>query len=155
MADVNVAGPSEGQMRLSSVSVFFPCYNDANTIGGLVEVAELALRQVTDDFEIIVVNDASTDNSAEVLTGLQKTRPYLRVVEHASNRGYGGALRSGFRSAAKDYVFYTDGDGQYDPSELVHAGRRQCGRASTWSTATRFHDRTPGTARWSARSTST
>lgn len=119
MADELAASPAEGQMRLSSVSVFFPCYNDAPTIGGLVEVAELALRQITDDYEIIVVNDCSTDNSAEVLTALQKTRPYLRVVEHASNRGYGGALGSGFRSAVKDYVFYTDGDAQYDPSELV------------------------------------
>ena len=119
MADENAASPAEGPMRLSSVSVFFPCYNDANTIGGLVEVAELALRQVTDDYEIIVVNDASTDTSAEVLTSLQKTLTYLRVVEHATNRGYGGALGSGFRNAAKDYVFYTDGDGQYDPSELV------------------------------------
>jgi glycosyltransferase involved in cell wall biosynthesis len=119
LTDVTVAGTSEGQMRLSSVSVFFPCYNDSHTIGGLVEVAELALRQITDDFEIIVVNDASTDNSAEILTALQKTRPSLRVIEHASNRGYGGALGSGFRSAVKDYVFYTDGDAQYDPSELV------------------------------------
>jgi glycosyltransferase involved in cell wall biosynthesis len=119
LADEHVTRPGEGQMRLSSVSVFFPCYNDAHTIGGLVEVAELALRQITDDFEIIVVNDASTDNSAEILTALQKTHPYLRVVEHATNRGYGGALGSGFRSAVKDYVFYTDGDGQYDPSELV------------------------------------
>jgi glycosyltransferase involved in cell wall biosynthesis len=106
-------------MRLSSVSVFFPCYNDANTIGALVDKAEAALRQITDDFEVIVVNDASTDNSAEVLIELQKTRPYLRVVEHATNRGYGGALGSGFRNAIKDYVFYTDGDAQYDPSELV------------------------------------
>ena len=119
MTEEQVANPGEGQMRLSSVSVFFPCYNDAPTIGGLVEVAELALRQITDDFEIIVVNDASTDDSAQVLTELQKTRPYLRVVEHATNRGYGGALGSGFRSAVKDYVFYTDGDAQYDPSELV------------------------------------
>jgi glycosyltransferase involved in cell wall biosynthesis len=106
-------------MRLSSVSVFFPCYNDANTIGGLVDRAEMALRQITDDFEVIVVNDASTDESAEVLVELQKTRPYLRVVEHATNRGYGGALGSGFRNAVKDYVFYTDGDAQYDPTELV------------------------------------
>ena len=84
----------------------------------------MALRHVTDDFEIIVVNDASTDNSAEVLTGLQKTRPYLRVVEGAaSNRGYGSTLCSGFRSAAKDYVFYTDGDGQYDPGELVELAK--------------------------------
>lgn len=105
--------------RLSSVSAFFPCYNDANTIPGLVRAVEAALKQITDDYEIIVVNDASRDNSAEVLEALMPQVPSLRVVQHETNRGYGGALRSGFESATKDYVFYTDGDGQYDPSELV------------------------------------
>jgi glycosyltransferase involved in cell wall biosynthesis len=101
------------------VSVFFPCYNDANTIGGLVVKAEAALRQVTDDYEIVVVNDASKDESAAVLARLQGEVPALRVVQHETNRGYGGALRSGFGAATKDYVFYTDGDGQYDPAEIV------------------------------------
>jgi glycosyltransferase involved in cell wall biosynthesis len=105
--------------RLSSVSAFFPCYNDANTIPGLVRAVEGALKQVTDDYEIIVVNDASRDNSAAVLDALQAEVPSLRVVTHEVNRGYGGTLRSGFESSTKDYVFYTDGDGQYDPSELV------------------------------------
>jgi glycosyltransferase involved in cell wall biosynthesis len=105
--------------RLSSVSAFFPCYNDANTIPGLVRAAEAALKQITDDFEIIVVNDASRDNSREVIEALMPEVPTLRLVQHETNRGYGGALRSGFESATKDYVFYTDGDGQYDPSELT------------------------------------
>ena len=109
--------------RLSSVSAFFPCYNDANTISSLVGMAETALQQITDDYEVIVINDASSDNSREVLAALQKEHLHLRVVEHATNRGYGGALCSGFRNAAKDYVFYTDGDGQYDPSELVLLAR--------------------------------
>jgi glycosyltransferase involved in cell wall biosynthesis len=111
---MNATGP-----RLSSVSAFFPCYNDSNTIAGLVGMVDFALRQITDDYEIIVVNDASTDNSAQVLAQMQAERPALRVVTHEKNRGYGGALGSGFRSATKDYVFYTDGDGQYDPSELT------------------------------------
>jgi glycosyltransferase involved in cell wall biosynthesis len=105
--------------RLSSVSAFFPCYNDAGTIPSLVRQVEDSLRQITDDYEIIVVNDASTDASASVLEGMQREMPALRVVRHEQNRGYGGALQSGFRSATKDFVFYTDGDGQYDPSELV------------------------------------
>jgi glycosyltransferase involved in cell wall biosynthesis len=113
-AGMNPTGP-----RLSSVSAFFPCYNDANTIAGLIGMVDFALRQITDDFEIIVVNDASTDNSAQVLAQLQAEWSDLRVVTHETNRGYGGALGSGFRSATKDYVFYTDGDGQYDPSELL------------------------------------
>jgi glycosyltransferase involved in cell wall biosynthesis len=105
--------------RLSSVSAFFPCYNDANTIPGLVRAVEAALKQITDDYEIIVVNDASRDNSAAVLEELKLEVPSLRVIQHETNRGYGGALSSGFENATKDYVFYTDGDGQYDPSELV------------------------------------
>jgi glycosyltransferase involved in cell wall biosynthesis len=81
-------------------------------------MAESALKRITDDYEIIVVNDASTDESAAVLEALQRDMPRLKVVQHETNRGYGGALQSGFRAASKDYVFYTDGDGQYDPSEL-------------------------------------
>jgi glycosyltransferase involved in cell wall biosynthesis len=104
--------------KLSSVSAFFPCYNDAHTIPGLVHMVDAALQRVTDDYEIIVVNDASTDESAGVLAGLQREMSQLRVIQHERNRGYGGALQSGFGAATKDYVFYTDGDGQYDPSEL-------------------------------------
>jgi glycosyltransferase involved in cell wall biosynthesis len=111
--------PDEKTPRLTSVSAFFPCYNDSNTIAGLARMAESALRQITDDYEIIVVNDASTDSSASVLEALGREMPRLRVIEHEKNRGYGGALASGFRAAKKDYVFYTDGDGQYDPSELT------------------------------------
>ena len=105
-------------MTRPSISVFFPCYNDANTIGDLVIEAERQLRQLTDDYEIIVVNDGSSDNSAEVLRQLAATTPRLTVVTHERNRGYGAALRSGFAAATKDLVFYTDGDGQYDVREL-------------------------------------
>jgi glycosyltransferase involved in cell wall biosynthesis len=105
--------------NLSSISAFFPCYNDAQTITGLVRSVEAALKLATDDYEVVVVNDASTDDSASVLAGLQKELPCLRVVQHETNRGYGGALRSGFAAATKDYIFYTDGDGQYDPLELT------------------------------------
>ncbi len=71
------------------------------------------------DFEVIAVNDGSRDNTAEVLADLQ--RQYgsrFCVITHPTNRGYGGALRSGFEAATKELVFYTDGDGQYDPREL-------------------------------------
>jgi glycosyltransferase involved in cell wall biosynthesis len=101
-----------------SISAFFPCYNDSNTIGALVIEAERQLQQLTDDYEIIVVNDGSSDNSADVLRALAAAVPRLRVVTHERNRGYGGALRSGFAAATKDLVFYTDGDGQYDVREL-------------------------------------
>jgi len=103
---------------MPSISVFFPCYNDSNTIGDLVIEADRQLHQLTTDYEIIVVNDGSSDNSAEVLRQLATRMPQLKVVTHERNRGYGGALRSGFAAATKDLVFYTDGDGQYDVREL-------------------------------------
>lgn len=105
-------------MPIPSLSVFFPCYNDARTIGDLVLEAERQLQQLTTDYEIIVVNDGSRDDSAQVLEDLQARVPRLRVVTHERNRGYGGALRSGFAHATKEVVFYTDGDGQYDVGEL-------------------------------------
>jgi glycosyltransferase involved in cell wall biosynthesis len=104
--------------KLSSISAFFPCYNDSNTILGLVRRMERALAALTNDYEIIVVDDCSTDNSRDLLRELQPEIPALRLIEHAKNQGYGGALRSGFAAATRDYVFYTDGDGQYDPAEI-------------------------------------
>lgn len=76
------------------------------------------LRDITDDYEVIVVNDGSSDHTAEVLAELQSVYSELRVITHEKNRGYGGALRSGFRAATKDLIFYTDGDAQYDAREL-------------------------------------
>jgi glycosyltransferase involved in cell wall biosynthesis len=105
-------------MARPSISVFFPCYNDAATIGPLVVNAEAALRPLTDDYEILVVNDGSRDASAQVLRELQSRVERLRVITHETNGGYGAALRSGFTHAAKELIFYTDGDGQYDVREL-------------------------------------
>lgn len=104
---------------LRSLSIFFPCYNDAGTIASLILRAETVARTVADDYEIIVIDDGSTDGSRDILQQLSKSVPFLRVVLHERNRGYGGALRSGFEHATKDWVFYTDGDGQYDVGELV------------------------------------
>jgi glycosyltransferase involved in cell wall biosynthesis len=104
--------------RSVGLSVVFPAYNDAGTIASMVVSARLAARELVDDYEIVVVNDGSADHTAEVLTELEAVFPELRVVHHAKNRGYGGALRSGFQTASKDLVFYTDGDAQYDPREM-------------------------------------
>lgn len=100
------------------LSIFFPCYNDAGTIASLVVLADKTARQFTDDYEIIVVNDGSSDHSRTVLEELQKKYKVLKVVNHTKNRGYGGALRSGFDAASKELVFYTDGDFQYDVTEM-------------------------------------
>jgi glycosyltransferase involved in cell wall biosynthesis len=98
--------------------VFFPAYNDSGTIASLVITALKTARRLTPDFEIIIVDDGSADTTAEIADELARTYPEVRVVHHSRNRGYGGALRTGFATATRDLVFYTDGDAQYDPSEM-------------------------------------
>jgi glycosyltransferase involved in cell wall biosynthesis len=100
------------------ISIFFPAFNDANSIGKIVTDAFEILPGLTDDFEVIVINDGSTDETAEVLRELGIKHQKLSIIQHESNKGYGGALRSGFGAATKDLVFYTDGDAQYDVREL-------------------------------------
>jgi glycosyltransferase involved in cell wall biosynthesis len=78
-----------------------------------------AAAALTPDYEVIVVNDGSTDATAQIIDELARTYPRVRAVHHAENRGYGGALQTGFRSASKEFVFYTDGDAQYDPAEMA------------------------------------
>jgi glycosyltransferase involved in cell wall biosynthesis len=102
-----------------SLSIFFPAYNDAGTIASLALIAHMTARALTDDYEVIVVNDGSPDHTGPLLDEMARHFPWLRVVHHPQNRGYGGALRSGFSSATKDLIFYTDGDAQYDPREMV------------------------------------
>jgi glycosyltransferase involved in cell wall biosynthesis len=105
--------------RFRSLSVFFPAYNDAPSLPGLLRKTFDTLERHVEDYEVIVVNDGSRDNTAEVLDELRRAyAPRMRVITHPENRGYGGALRSGLGAATKEYVFYTDGDGQYDPGEL-------------------------------------
>jgi glycosyltransferase involved in cell wall biosynthesis len=111
--------PAHHPDRSQGLTVFFPAYNDSGTIGSLVIAARHAAQAVTDDFEVLVINDGSVDGTAEIAEELARTYPDVRVVHHPRNRGYGGALRTGFQEARKDLIFYTDGDAQYDPSELV------------------------------------
>jgi glycosyltransferase involved in cell wall biosynthesis len=101
-----------------SITVFFPAYNDAGTIASMVVLADRTLRKLTDDYEMIVVNDGSRDHTAQVLSELESIYPRLRLIHHTANRGYGSALRTGFANASKDLIFYTDGDAQYDVREL-------------------------------------
>jgi len=102
------------------LSVFFPAYNDSGTIASLVISAVRAASTLTPDYEVIVVNDGSQDDTPQILDELARVYPdHVRIVHHVKNRGYGGALRSGFEHATKELVFYTDGDAQYDPSEVA------------------------------------
>jgi len=111
--------PGGGEAKRPGISVFFPAYNDWGTIASLVVLSESVLRELTDDWEIIVVNDCSPDHVGRILDELRPRYPRLRVVTHERNRGYGGALRSGFAAASKEWIFYTDGDAQYDVRELA------------------------------------
>ncbi len=102
-----------------SISAFFPAYNDAPSLPLLIGRTFETLESCASDFEVIVINDGSQDDTASVLETLcRKFGPRLRVVTHERNRGYGAALRSGLAAANKDLIFYTDGDGQYDVREL-------------------------------------
>ena len=109
---------SERAPRRPGLSVFFPAYNDAGTIASLVIQAVQVAGRLTPDFEVIVVNDGSADATREIVDELARTYPQVRAVHHPRNRGYGGALRTGFASARKELIVYTDGDAQYDPKEI-------------------------------------
>lgn len=106
-------------MMPRAVSAMFPCYNDGETIGGLVDDVHAVLAPIVDELEVIVVNDGSADNSRVVLDDMATTRPWLVVIHHERNRGYGGALISGFNAARYEWIFYTDGDAQYDAKEAA------------------------------------
>jgi glycosyltransferase involved in cell wall biosynthesis len=105
--------------RPVGLSIFFPAYNDSGTIASLVIAARRTAQTLTSDFEVLVVNDGSADSTAAIADELARTYPEVRVIHHERNRGYGGALRTGFREARKELIFYTDGDAQYDPAELA------------------------------------
>ncbi len=104
--------------RLRSVSVFFPCYNEEANVERTTLAALRAFRRVADDFEVIIVNDGSKDRTGEIAERLAREHPEVRAVHNSPNQGYGGALQRGFREAKKQWVFYTDGDGQFDFEEI-------------------------------------
>ena len=117
---------SPSSQRTTGLSIFFPAYNDAGTIASLVITSVKVAATLTPDYEVIVINDGSRDLTPQILDELARVYPEVKVVHHQKNRGYGGALRSGFTTASKEFIFYTDGDAQYDPSEMVLLWERAC-----------------------------
>ena len=103
----------------TGLSVFFPAYNDSGTIASMVIRTVQTASELTPDFEIIVVDDGSADGTADIADELARKYPQVRAIHHPINRDYGAALQTGFRSATKELIFYTDGDAQYDPAELA------------------------------------
>lgn len=103
---------------VKSLSVFFPCFNEQENVRPLLESALKVLPEIVDDYEVIIVNDGSSDNTAQVADSLVQQYQHVKAVHHPKNKGYGAALQSGFRAATKEWVFYTDGDCQFDISEI-------------------------------------
>jgi glycosyltransferase involved in cell wall biosynthesis len=105
-------------MERTSLTAFFPAYNDEHTIENIVRSAAQEIGRITDDFEIFIINDGSADRTGSIADRLAAEMPFVRAIHHPRNLGYGAALISGFKNARKELIFYTDGDGQYDVREI-------------------------------------
>ncbi len=104
--------------RLASLSIFFPCYNEEANVERVVGTALEAAARFADEFEIIVVNDGSADRTGEIAERLAAESTHVRVVHNRPNLGYGGAVARGLREAKYEWIFFTDGDGQFDIDEI-------------------------------------
>jgi glycosyltransferase involved in cell wall biosynthesis len=101
-----------------SLSVFFPCYNEQDNIRRVYESAAKVLGPIGVDYEVILVDDGSTDQTPRIIDAIAAADPRVTAVHHPANLGYGAAIQSGIRAATKTLVFFTDGDGQFDLNEL-------------------------------------
>ncbi|GMU20075.1 MAG: hypothetical protein AMXMBFR13_01760 [Phycisphaerae bacterium] len=105
-------------MRRISLSMLFPCFNEDANVERVTLAALSVCPRFSNDFEIILVDDGSTDRTGEIADRLAAESPAVRTVHHHPNRGYGAALRAGIAAARKEWIFYTDGDGQFDLGEI-------------------------------------
>ena len=105
---------------MPSISLVMPAHDEADNIEPVVTEAVPALAAVSDDFEIIVVDDGSKDDTAGVTRRLMETEPHLRLVQHPVNKGFGAAVLTGFTSATKDWILYSDADRQFVLAELAN-----------------------------------
>ncbi len=101
-----------------SITVFFPCYNEEANVESTTMAALRTFMPLSDDLEVLIVNDGSKDRTREIADRLAAEHPQVRAIHNETNLGYGGALQRGFREATKAWVFYTDGDGQFDFAEV-------------------------------------
>jgi glycosyltransferase involved in cell wall biosynthesis len=106
-----------------SVSIVFPMYNEEDYIHRAVRAAWVSLGEITEDWEIVIVDDKSTDKTGELADALAREDPRIKVVHNAVNRKLGGTLRAGYAVVTKDLVLYTDADLPFDLSELGRAVR--------------------------------
>ena len=110
--------PSSHQGVGPSISVFFPCYNEQDNLARTTAQAVTVLGKLGVDFEVIIVDDGSGDETGRIADELAVQDSRIKVVHHDTNLGYGAALQSGFKAAEKELVFYTDSDGQFDIGEM-------------------------------------
>jgi glycosyltransferase involved in cell wall biosynthesis len=101
-----------------SISIFFPCYNEQENVENTVGKAISVLEKISVDYEIIIVNDGSKDATGEIADKIAAQNKKVKVVHHQTNLGYGSAVRSGIKASTKYFVFFTDGDGQFDINEM-------------------------------------
>lgn len=118
---VAVAATCDARPPLAAVSVVIPVHDEDGAVAEVVEAVRSTMPRVADAWEIVVVDDGSTDGTPALLRALAAADRRIRVVRHATNRGYGAALRSGFAAARFEWIFLTDGDGQLDPTQLPDA----------------------------------
>lgn len=104
--------------KLNSLSIFFPFWNEGKNVQRVVGLAVPIANRIAEKWEIIIVDDGSTDDTLKKGNVLASKNPNIRVVTHAPNRGYGAALKEGLENAKYDYVVFTDGDGQFDFSQV-------------------------------------
>ena len=104
--------------RLPSLSIFFPCYNEEANVERVTRAAVASAAEFADAFEVIIVNDGSKDRTGEIADRLAAEIPQVRAVHNRPNRGYGGAVERGLTEARLEWIFFTDGDGQFDIGEL-------------------------------------
>ncbi len=112
------SGLPAGSKPRVSITVFFPCHNEQDNVGKVTRQAIQVLEGLGADYEILIINDGSSDNTGPVADELARAHPRVRAIHHPRNLGYGGALQSGFRGATKELVFFTDGDAPFDLAEL-------------------------------------
>ena len=110
--------PDSPPYRLPGLSIVLPCHNEAENVQAMVRDACEAAERVADSYEVLVVDDGSTDDTLTIARQVETIVPGVRVVAHESNRGYGGAVRSGFGAATMPWVFLVDADRQFDLRQL-------------------------------------
>ncbi len=104
--------------KLQELSLFLPAYNEEKVITQTIIKADAILKKVADKYEILVVNDGSTDKTEEVINQVIKKNPNVRMITHNPNKGYGGALKTGLYESKYKYISFIDADGQFDYSEI-------------------------------------